>query len=1197
MAAPIFVIRRPSSFGTSFTIDDLGITIESGEERDLYIFVGSQLAVSTSDDLINALNGGDLERLTGFGGSIIPPSQAFDDNDVQAHIDDIVAHGLDINELQNVTDAGSGIIISSGERSKLAGVEAGAEVNDTASEIETKLATLGTVAIDVDTVDGQNASDLLDRANHTGTQIASTISDFDTAADARIDAQKNVANGILGLDGSSNVNPPGLVDGRDLANDGTKLDGIESGAEVNDTGAEIVTKLQGEPQPLSLNVNQLDGQLAADFLNRANHTGTQLAATISDFNSAADARINVQKDQPSGILSIDASSNVNPPGLVDGRDLATDGTKLDGIEAGAEVNDTASEIETKLQTLGTVGIDVDTVDGQNASDLLDRANHTGTQLASTISDFDTAADARITAQKGNPNGLATLDGTGKVPASQLPAGALPQVYVVIAFQTTPPGSPALNDSYIVEPVGTGAWSGQDNNLAVWNGSSWDFTSPEEGDEFRETTGSARQGIFDGNVWTVYATGTGDVTGPGSATDNSVVRYDGTTGKVIQASNVIIDDSDNVTGVTSVNGVTIENHSARHNPGGADALATAAPQTIGTANTEGSAASFARSDHIHNHGSQTDPTHHAIATPSANGFLSAADKTKLNGLPSSAVPTSRDLIAGNGLTGGGDLTADRTFDVGANADGSITVNANDIQVGTLATDGQHGNRGGGSLHADATLSTSGFMSSADKTKLDSVEANAKDDQTITAGDGLTGGGTGDVTVDIGANVDGSIIVNANDIQVGTLATDGQHGNRGGGSLHAVATGAVNGFMSAADKSKLDGYPLTPPVSADGVVATHSDVAAGGTEGQLLVRRSGIWTPEDAPGESVIPLVQRRLTSDYTVPGTFGEIPFDATDVETDDTVIEASATDGRIILKDPTKPVKITVSGRAQTADANDAGVIRARINSSGAAIAGSTRRYGSDTDGANDTFFPIDVVFIIPAGTFLANDYVSIEAEDDPLDDSVILADATLIAEVPVGPKGEQGDPGAPGGSTVNVDNNGVAVPNGPFSTINFEDNLEATDGGGGQVNVSFVPQRLYLGKSTSQSFSGTVTVNYNRNIVTNPTLFTVATVGGGTEVTCNFTGVIEVTYNNSIDVTINSRESSRSFIEINTGSGFTLVDDSDSYGYHRQISNGENTSVCSALPISVSSGDIIRVRADDITGGTLELLANGCRLKIERIS
>jgi len=88
-----------------------------------------------------------------------------------------------------------------------------------------------------------------------------------------------------------------------------------------------------------------------------------------------------------------------------------------------------------------------------------------------------------------------------------------------------------------------------------------------------------------------------------------------------------------------------------------------------------------------------------------------------------VPSARTLIAGDGLTGGGDLTADRTFDVVANADGSIIVNADDIQVGILASDSQHGNLGGGSLHDAATTSVDGFMSSTDKTKLDGVASGA------------------------------------------------------------------------------------------------------------------------------------------------------------------------------------------------------------------------------------------------------------------------------------------------------------------------------------------------------------------------------------------------------------------------------------------------------------------------------------------
>jgi hypothetical protein len=43
----------------------------------------------------------------------------------------------------------------------------------------------------------------------------------------------------------------------------------------------------------------------------------------------------------------------------------------------------------------------------------------------------------------------------------------------------------------------------------------------------------------------------DVVGPASATDNAIARYDGATGKLIQGSGVIIDDSDNISGAASL----------------------------------------------------------------------------------------------------------------------------------------------------------------------------------------------------------------------------------------------------------------------------------------------------------------------------------------------------------------------------------------------------------------------------------------------------------------------------------------------------------------------------------------------------------------------------------------------------------------------------------------------------------------------
>lgn len=51
-------------------------------------------------------------------------------------------------------------------------------------------------------------------------------------------------------------------------------------------------------------------------------------------------------------------------------------------------------------------------------------------------------------------------------------------------------------------------------------------------------------------------GGGDVSGPGSSTDNAVPRWDGTTGTDIQNSGVIIDDSNNVTGVVALSATSV-----------------------------------------------------------------------------------------------------------------------------------------------------------------------------------------------------------------------------------------------------------------------------------------------------------------------------------------------------------------------------------------------------------------------------------------------------------------------------------------------------------------------------------------------------------------------------------------------------------------------------------------------------------------
>lgn len=90
----------------------------------------------------------------------------------------------------------------------------------------------------------------------------------------------------------------------------------------------------------------------------------------------------------------------------------------------------SSEDFTSSEKSKLAGIEPLATANQTDSYLLNRSNHTGTQLASTISDFSTAADARITAQKGTNNGLATLSSVGKLTASQVPAIAITDTFVV-----------------------------------------------------------------------------------------------------------------------------------------------------------------------------------------------------------------------------------------------------------------------------------------------------------------------------------------------------------------------------------------------------------------------------------------------------------------------------------------------------------------------------------------------------------------------------------------------------------------------------------------------------------------------------------------------------------------------------------------------------------------------------------------------
>lgn len=89
-----------------------------------------------------------------------------------------------------------------------------------------------------------------------------------------------------------------------------KLDDIEEDATADQTPAEILAAVQSLPQPLDLSVQRLNGQAAAFYLDLANSSGAITAAQVSDFNGAADARINVQKGIAGGLATLDGAGAI-----------------------------------------------------------------------------------------------------------------------------------------------------------------------------------------------------------------------------------------------------------------------------------------------------------------------------------------------------------------------------------------------------------------------------------------------------------------------------------------------------------------------------------------------------------------------------------------------------------------------------------------------------------------------------------------------------------------------------------------------------------------------------------------------------------------------------------------------------------------------------------------------------------------------
>jgi hypothetical protein len=251
--------------------------------------------------------------------------------------------------------------------------------------------------------------------------------------------------------------------------DKTKLDGVATGATANATDAAL--------------------------RDRATHTGTQLAITISDFATAVAAT----------------------PAVTANTAKVTNATHT-GDASGATVL-TLATVNTNVGTFGLAGsVAQFTV---NAKGLITSAVNVAISIAATaISDSTAAGRAMLTA-----------------------ATAAAQTALLNTFTTTLKG--------LVPPPGsaTGLFLRDDGTWAAAGGGS-PVTVQDEGTNIT-TALSTLNFVGAGVTVTGGATATvtipgggggGDVVGPASATDNAIARFDSTTGKLIQNSAVTVSDA-------------------------------------------------------------------------------------------------------------------------------------------------------------------------------------------------------------------------------------------------------------------------------------------------------------------------------------------------------------------------------------------------------------------------------------------------------------------------------------------------------------------------------------------------------------------------------------------------------------------------------------------------------------------------------